>query len=393
LAVDGTFTASNYTITYHAGTLTVNVKPITVTAVAQSKTADASMPTLTWNVSPSISGLAALTGSLDVTWGIGNSHIVGIYPIVQGTVTNGNNPNYNITYVGDNLTVTPGAATKVVVTISPAGAVAGSAFVTQPTVKIEDFYGNTVNSTATVELGIKSGTGAPGASLAGGATSMSATGGVANFSSLGINWAYSGYVLTATSTGLASGDSSSFDVTAPSGVTSYTFPLNPGWNLISLPLIPTDSSITAVLGGLSVPYATNVLSVWSYNAATTTWTSWAPGVPSPSLTTMVDGKGYWIHMIDALPAGTTITFSGSALPLGGITPPPSYAVVVGWNLMGFESTLANTVTNYLTGNNYRFPIYWYGLNTYYAISTGGSFFQPGLGYWVYFNAAGVVTPS
>ncbi|MGA3094069.1 MAG: SBBP repeat-containing protein, partial [Dehalococcoidales bacterium] len=174
--------------------------------------------------------------------------------------------------------------------------------------------------------------------------------------------------------------------------TTYTFPLNPGWNLISLPLIPTDSSITAVLSGLSVPYATNVLSVWSYNAATTTWTSWAPGVPSPTLTTMVDGKGYWIHMIDALPAGTTLTFQGTVLP-PPITPPPSYAVVVGWNLMGFKSNLPNTVTNYLTGNDYRFPIYWYGWNTYYALFTGGSLFQPGLGYWVYFNAAGVVTPS
>jgi len=83
-------------------------------------------------------------------------------------------------------------------------------------------------------------------------------------------------------------------------------PLNQGWNLISLPLIPDNTSIGVVLAGIE----NNILSVFSYDANSTAnpWSSWIPrsGIPA-SLTEMTDCKGYWINM--SVP--DTLTVSGT----------------------------------------------------------------------------------
>lgn len=283
------------------------------------------------------------------------------------------------------VTVT-GEAYQVAFVTQPGGAVADTDFTTQPVVEIQDQWGSKVDSSASVGLDIKSGTGAPGANLSG-TTPVSAVNGTATFSGLSIDYAWSDYVLTASSSGLVSADSEAFDVAASDSAISHTFSLNPGWNLVSLPLIPADSDITVLLDSISA----SIISVWSYDAATGTWSSYVPGAPSNSLTDMVDGQGYWINL-DAEEA-TTLTVNGSLMPPGGTTLPPSYAVVEGWNLIGFKSTLPVPADFYLTGTDYRLPIYWYGLDTYYSVTAPGSSFQPGLGYWAYFNEAGTVTPS
>lgn len=70
-------------------------------------------------------------------------------------------------------------------------------------------------------------------------------------------------------------------------------PLNENWNLISLPFVPSDSSIEAVLN----PIIDNVISVWSYDNTNpgNPWSSWAP-VWGGEITDMVDCKGFWINM-------------------------------------------------------------------------------------------------
>jgi gliding motility-associated-like protein len=55
-----------------------------------------------YTVSPSLTGLASLTGSL--TRVVGEN--VGTYSISQNDLTTANNPNYDITYVGNNFTIT-----------------------------------------------------------------------------------------------------------------------------------------------------------------------------------------------------------------------------------------------------------------------------------------------
>ncbi|MBI2908917.1 MAG: hypothetical protein HYX92_14840 [Chloroflexi bacterium] len=193
--------------------------------------------------------------------------------------------------------------------------------------------------------------------------------------------------VTATDAALNAGSDTSnavFSITT-AGAATQSISLAAGWNLISLPVIPTSTAIATVLSGVSSSIDTEA-GVWSYNASTGAWTNWIPGVGG-SLTTMTDGKGYWIKMT----AAATLTVSGSELPAPPATP-PTYSVAEGWNLVGFKSTTAKTNGAYLTGTNYRFPIYGYSGGAYTTISASSSNFETGKAYWVYFNAAGVVSP-
>ena len=99
--IGGTFTASNYTISYVSRTLTVIPKPLTITATAgQTKVYGASDPTsYAYTLSAPLVGSDVLTGALTRAAG----EIVGPYAISQGTL---NNANYDITYVSSNFTIT-----------------------------------------------------------------------------------------------------------------------------------------------------------------------------------------------------------------------------------------------------------------------------------------------
>ncbi|MDP3043456.1 MAG: Ig-like domain-containing protein [bacterium] len=119
-----------------------------------------------------------------------------------------------------------------------------------------------------------------------------------------------------------------------------SIPLNAGWNLISLPLIPTNSAIANVLSG--VTNINNVNTVKYYNSTNETWASYTPGF-GVNLTTMEDGKGYWIFMNSA----DTLTVNGSETPAGGETPVSYQLVDNKWNLIGFKSTIEMTAGDYV----------------------------------------------
>ena len=154
-----------------------------------------------------------------------------------------------------------------------------------------------------------------------------------------------------------------------------------GWNLISLPLIPLDSSVNAVLAGI----LNDVNSVWYWSGQ---WYSFVPGGPS-DLTSMRDGKAYWINMKTA----QNLTLAGREMPQGNQLP-PTYNVVVGWNMVGFKSTATNVpAEDYLAGTEYV-RIYGYKNGAWFLIPgppyTG--YLEPGLGYWVAFTAPGTIYP-
>ncbi|MGE3277324.1 MAG: MBG domain-containing protein, partial [Vicinamibacterales bacterium] len=98
----GTLAAStNYTLTYVGANLTITAKPITVTANAQTKVYGEADPTLTWSItSGTLESGDSLTGDLDRAPGTD----VGTYAIGQGTLAASSN--YDLTYVGANLTIT-----------------------------------------------------------------------------------------------------------------------------------------------------------------------------------------------------------------------------------------------------------------------------------------------
>ena len=156
-----------------------------------------------------------------------------------------------------------------------------------------------------------------------------------------------------------------------------------GWNLISLPLIPLDSAISAVLAGVM----DDVISVWYWNAAAERWYSFAPGAAS-DLTSMTDGKAYWINM----EAARTLSMAGTEMP-EGTQLPPAYDVVVGWNMIGFKSTATDVpADDYLDGTEYV-RIYYFENGTWSLIPAPYTdYMEPGLGYWVAFTEAGTIYP-
>lgn len=168
--------------------------------------------------------------------------------------------------------------------------------------------------------------------------------------------------------------------TAPVEVT--TISLVSGWNLISLMLIPTNSAIATVLDGVTVD------AVWTYDAATTDWASYVPGGPV-DLTTMVDGKAYWVEMS----AAATLTVAGLELAVPPATP-PTYDVVVGWNLIGFKSTTPTVASTYLAalGSNYTIIYAFDAASQAYVTVQSSANFEPGKGYWIAITAPGTIYP-
>ncbi|HDN64949.1 MAG TPA: hypothetical protein ENF23_01415 [Methanosarcinales archaeon] len=84
-------------------------------------------------------------------------------------------------------------------------------------------------------------------------------------------------------------------------VQTHTMPLPEGWNLISLPLTPTDNSVTEVLSGVTQN------DVKRYDATTKLF---------EDVTTMDPGVGYFVHVTD--PSGSTWSYQGS--PVSSTSP-------------------------------------------------------------------------
>jgi len=185
-----------------------------------------------------------------------------------------------VTGTSGSFTVGPNGAASLVFATQPAGAIAGSAFTTQPVVTAKDSYGNVATGYAkTVTLSIKGGTGPNGATLSGCTSSLSA--GLTTFSGCQVSLAGSGYELNATDgtltvtsasftatslTTVSKTAAGAYTLTVPAGVTSFTFTLQGaggggGYHgaaggaggvvsgTITIPLSVSSTTFTVVVGG------------------------------------------------------------------------------------------------------------------------------------------------
>ncbi|MDI6889065.1 MAG: DNRLRE domain-containing protein [Methanocellales archaeon] len=166
--------------------------------------------------------------------------------------------------------------------------------------------------------------------------------------------------------------------------TYYEIALELGWNLISLPVIPENSSIEAVLEG--VP---NVVSVWAYDAASETWYVYSSVDAANTLTEMKDGIGYWVMM-----DGSAYLVVRGVTMYPGAQVPPSYPVYEGWNLIGFKSTEEMPAEEYLASvwslfeKPWTYPIGYDPGEGFYTTK----YMAPGQGYWLYMAKDGVIIP-
>lgn len=115
------------------------------------------------------------------------------------------------------VNIAAAAANKLAFTSSPSNANAGVAFTNQPTVAVQDQYGNLVTgSTAAVTIAVTAGTGTPTATLTcapPGAT-RNAGNGIIGYTGCAMTTAGTNYTLTATSSGLTNAVSAQFTIAA-----------------------------------------------------------------------------------------------------------------------------------------------------------------------------------
>lgn len=166
-------------------------------------------------------------------------------------------------------------------------------------------------------------------------------------------------------------------------LTTSTLNLIPRWNLVSLPKVPHNTSLTSVLK----PIEGNYNAVRTYDKSTETWCLYSPNGSSSTLNTIEHGKGYQIHM------------EGKAfLPIRG--EPISYAASKihlhkGLNMVGYNSVFPKPVEEALASINGKYSSVWaYDSNTekwlhYFpgkpAFLNNLKLLKPCEGYWIYTN--------
>ena len=166
--------------------------------------------------------------------------------------------------------------------------------------------------------------------------------------------------------------------------------LHTGWNLISIPLVPENTSTAFVLAPITGKYDI----IWEYNASDTTdhWKKYDPNAPfGNDLTNTEPGKGYWI-----------LITSDSTLPITGTVPESTdINLKTGWNLIGYNSLDSQPITDVLSSINDNYNIVWEydasdTIDHWKKYDPNAPFgndlvdMEPGKGYWILMNSDGTL---
>ena len=190
---------------------------------------------------------------------------------------------------------------------------AGASITPAVTVQVQDSNGILVaSSTASVTIGITSGTGTSGATLSGTLT-QTAVNGVATFSNLSINKDGTGYSLTATSTGISNGTSSTFNITSGTATKVQVETAADGsGTVVPAQNLSSGSTLTvyAISRDASNNFVANVSATWSLVSVTGGVVS---GDLSPASGTSATFTGHVIGtaVIHAVSGSLTQTNSGT----------------------------------------------------------------------------------
>ncbi|HMK47810.1 MAG TPA: lectin like domain-containing protein [Methanocella sp.] len=169
------------------------------------------------------------------------------------------------------------------------------------------------------------------------------------------------------------GQNSSTMVNIRSTPISYTTSLTAGWNLLSVPIVPENDSITSVIPP-EVMADTKIIWVYDNNNPQSPWRFYKPTRTVNYISNLTYGTGFWIYVYN----NTILTFTG--------TIPENQAIPIGkgWNLIGPSSITISTPAE-LYGGYYITWGYENGQWNFYKPSrtiNTLSTVKPGYGYWV-----------
>jgi len=167
------------------------------------------------------------------------------------------------------------------------------------------------------------------------------------------------------------------------GVSEFNLSLNEGWNLISVPLQPVNTSLFSVFPPEEVDYT----SVWSYYGGS--WKRYDFESPFPYLNDLYDveaGRGYWINMVDA----DVVTVRGSLAE-------DSVHLNSGWNLVGYNALVSQGVSDAMNSIEGNYTSVWqyedgdwdrYDLENPFPHLNDLDMLGSGYGYWINVNSTG-----
>jgi len=164
------------------------------------------------------------------------------------------------------------------------------------------------------------------------------------------------------------------------GGSTVSLSLRPGWNLVSVPIVPADRSVAHVLSSIAGYYDL----VSSYSNCLGVWLSYDPSSPgTATLTELDEGTAFWVSMTEA----DTLVVSG--------TPPGSthQSLCQGWNMVAYPTAESRDVAQALSSiSGYYTAVYACegGISNpwkHYFVDAPPwvndlSQFEPGYGYWV-----------
>jgi len=158
--------------------------------------------------------------------------------------------------------------------------------------------------------------------------------------------------------------------------TDFILHLNSGWNLVSIPILPGDTSVDAVFGGVEYDRIFTYDNGWKYVA-------YVDGERFGTLDEIEVGRGYWVHMLQ--PAD---------LEVRGQVVSVNISLGKDWSLIGWPSLQSRDVDSLTSIRNKYDKVFTYDEGWEYRALYDGIWYgtltrmEPGRGYWVHMNEEG-----
>jgi hypothetical protein len=156
--------------------------------------------------------------------------------------------------------------------------------------------------------------------------------------------------------------------------------LYPGWNLISVPFIQSNTNINSVLSSISMSY--DAVQWYNVSDITDPWKHHHISKP-PHLNDLTDidhTMGFWIHITDS--GGVSFDYSGN--------PPTRNQTIFlhpGWNHVGYPSRTSRNRTSALNNITFESEVdaIWSfnSANKNWKKLNEGDYFEVGMGYWIH----------
>jgi len=235
--------------------------------VAARDAAGNTVTTFTSNVTVSIavnpSGTAVLSGTQTVAAASGVATFNNLSIDKVGTGYRLGAASGALSVTSNAFSITPGNATKLAFTVQPMATAAGAVITPAVEVTALDAGNNTAtgfSGSVTMAIGTN-----PGSGTLSGTKTVTASAGVATFSTLSINNLGTGYTLRATSTGLTQATSAPFDIVV-GGASQLAFTVQPATTTAGATITPAvkvtakdaaGNTVTAFTGNITVAIGTN----------------------------------------------------------------------------------------------------------------------------------------